>query len=162
MRGQVSTGYMLSWIIFTGAMLIIIFGSLLFWLDAKLTIHADTFPAEAGLYADRVLFSSDGLAAVDITGRTLPGIIDAKKLSDPLISDQLKQTASGKGFAAKIQIGDATIYSDEKRYDALIPQTGGTGPGSTQQQAFTFMVLKREGEKDTPVLATINVVGAAS
>ena len=89
-RGDVTTAYVLTWIVFTCLMLLVIFGSLFFWLDSKLYPPTDTFEAEAALLAQRLLYSPNALGYFDaLSNRAMPGIIDGTVLDDPEIEARL-------------------------------------------------------------------------
>lgn len=165
MKGQLTTGTILLWLILGGGIMsLVMVLSVLFWIDGKLTVHADTFPAEASNYAQRVLFSAEGLAAVDSTGRALVGTIDGKKLSQPDIGDVLAQVASGKKMGAKITIDGKEIYVDRAKYASLLPlvRPEGSGAGAAREQTFKITLLVRDATDDRATVAQIHVLGASS
>lgn len=158
-----TTPYILLWIVFTSLMLVIIFGSMLFWLDGKINMQRDTFNAEAGILAQRLLFSPNALGAVDaLTGRPLPGIIDGAKLGDANIGQALLDAVyygePNNVIAAKLTIGSQTVYYNGPLYLRLLPQLGGSGPGSTRSATIAATVLVRNDNVDTPALATVEVL----
>ncbi len=159
-RGDTTTAYVLTWIIFTCLMLIVIFGSLFFWLDGKLYPPTNTFEAEAALLSQRLLYSPNALGYVDaLTNRAMPGIIDKQKLIQPNIQDVLlKAIMPDKKRAARISIDGKVIYYDQATYNALQPQITGSGPGSTKQAIIKTVVLVHDGIKDISVPVEVEVL----
>ncbi|MBI4144989.1 hypothetical protein HY493_02180 [Candidatus Woesearchaeota archaeon] len=158
-----TTPYILTWIVFTALMLVIIFGSMLFWLDGKINVQRDTFNADAGILAQRLLFSPNALGATDsLTGRPLPGIIDGAKLIDKDINKALLDAVyygePNNVIAAKITIGSQVVHYNEQLYRRLLPQLGASGPGATRGITITATVLVREENRDEPALATVEVL----
>lgn len=165
MKGEFNVGTILLWLVLGGGMMsLVMVLSMLFWVDSKIAVHADTFAAEASNYAQRVLFSSEGLAAVDVTGRALPGIIDGQKLAQEDIGDQLAKVASGKRMAAKITIDGKDVYVDRTKYTNLLPlaRSDDAGPGATRQRTFKITLLVRGATGDRVATAQVHVLEAAS
>lgn len=159
-RGQ-TAAYVMTWIIFTTLMLIIIFGSLIFWTDRALNPKRDTFSLQAGLLSQRLLYSPNGLAYVDpMTGRSYPGIIDAAKLKDPKTAERLLSVVSYKEsvIGAKILVGESTVYYNKAYYDKYFPLIGKQGAGGARSQKLTIPLLVRDKDIDKHVNVLVEVV----
>ena len=162
-RGQ-GTGYFLTWIVFTSLMLVLMFGGLGFWLQDKLNPPVETFNLDAALLSQRLLYSPNGLAAVDVlTGRALPGIVDGRKLQDRNTTEKklletVFQDDNRGALAARIRIGTATLFYNQVLYDRLSPQIGASGPGSTISVTIPSTVLVRDAKGDTPAQASVEVL----
>lgn len=145
--------WMVKFLISAVAMLAIMLIMLQSFLSAQLNPNMDITALDAGLVMNHLLFTADGLAAVDTTtGRTLPGIIDANKLNSPL--DFLKSDA-----AAKITLGTMpSIYYKKEAYDSKFPYVGSKGQGATKSTTFNTIVLLRENGKDTPTAVKVEVL----
>jgi hypothetical protein len=164
-NAQVSA-YTLSWIVFTTLMLVIIFGTLTLYLGNRINPKQDTFPADAAALEHELLYSPSGLAALDATGRAIPGVVDADKLRDPALSTRLTNAAwiaaDSQTLAAKVTLGTTTTYYYEQFYRWLQPQVGGTGAGSTEQLVFPVAIIVRDKGIDTLTTGTIEVLRRAS
>ena len=154
-RGEITTGYVLTWIIFTSLMLIVIFGSMFFLLDSLLYPPRNPFPAEASLIENRILFSTDGFAAVDPSGRPLPGVLDAAKLSRNL-DDTIKGT---RLTAAKVTVGAQEYYYDRTKYSMLESRIGFKGRGGAQQLVQKYVLLVKSSSANYLAPVTIEVLG---
>jgi len=156
-----TTGYILTWMIFTTLMLIIIFGSLIVFTDRALNPKRDTFSLQASLLSQRLLSSPNSLSYVDpVTGRAYPGIIDAAKLRDPDLEQALAETVwyDEPAIGAKLIIGTRTVYYNKAYYDRYQPLVGRSGPGGARSEAFQRVMLIRDKGVDTPTLAIVQVV----
>src|SRR3989338_6373577 len=81
-RGMSTIAYIAVWF-FILLMMLVMWKSLLTLLDRTLNPAVDTFALDAGLLAQRLVFSPNGLGAVDeLTGRPLAGMIDGAKLKN--------------------------------------------------------------------------------
>ena len=161
--------YTLTWIAITSLMLIFIFGGLTLWLAAKLDPVVDNFNLEAGLLAQRLVYSPHALGAVDeFTSRPLPGIIDFSKLKDIEKLEQQLLNAIYYGdeqqiIAAKITINSATgpfdVYYNKVHYNNIQPLLGAKGVGGTIGRTITIeQVLIREDGIDTPRDVVVHVL----
>lgn len=159
-RGQ-TAAYIMTWIIFTTLMLIIIFGSLIFWTDGALNPKRDLFEFQASLLSQRLLYSPNGLAYADpATGRSYPGVIDAAKLKDPKTAENLANTIfyDEPSIAAKILVGENTVYYNKAYYDKYFPLIGKRGSGGARELQFNVLLLVREKDVDKTVPVTVQVV----
>ncbi|HSU73178.1 MAG TPA: hypothetical protein VLJ21_05005 [Candidatus Binatia bacterium] len=164
-RKAQTTGYILTWIIFTTLMLVIIFGSLIFWTSRELNPKRDLFSFQAGLLAERLLYSPDGLAYHDTgTGRSYPGIIDAAVLADPKIEARLLRTITYEQplIGAKITVGKTVIYYQRDYYEKYIPFAGKQGAGSARTESLSFLLLLHDQDADKPVQVTVEVIQVRS
>jgi hypothetical protein len=158
-----TTPYFATWIVFTMLMLVIIMGVMMFWLANKLNPSRDTFSLQATLLAQRIVYAPDGLAFYDTTtGRSIPGVIDSKKLTNPLTPDALLAETfyppPNQVIAAKVTIGTATVYYNEAYYKKLQPLVGKSGAGAAREENVILPVLLRTNNVDAPAEAVVSVV----
>ena len=146
--------WMVKFLISAVAMLAIMLIMLQSYLSAQLNPNMDISALDAGLVMNHLLYTSDGLAAIDEnTGRTLPGIIDSNKLKNP----QLDFLASES--AAKITIGNlAPVFYHKNKYDSKAPYAGSKGEGAVKVTTFNTIALLRENGKDTPTAVKVEVL----
>jgi len=161
--------YTLTWIAMTALMLILIFGGLAFWIAGMLDVDVDTFDLRAGLLAQRLVLSPNGLSTVDeFTGRPLHGIIDANDLKDiSKLEDKLLKTVvygeQTEPLAAKITIDTSKdsvkVFYNQVQYDRLKPQLGARGVGGTRRTIIPMTILVREDGDDTPRRVFVEILG---
>ncbi|MBI4150548.1 hypothetical protein HY492_00310 [Candidatus Woesearchaeota archaeon] len=151
-RGDVTVAYVLTWIVFTCLMLVVIFGSLLFWIDGKLNPPVKSYEAESVLVAERLLYSPNALGYLDpLADRAMPGIVDGAKLATGIEPQLLNAIASDQEYGAKIVIGSITLYYNQAIYDSL-------RNNRAQTTTLKTVVLVRQDGKDVPTQATIDVL----
>ena len=159
-RGEMA--YYVRWGFFTIPMLVIIFVTLTIWLSGVLSPKADTFNADAALLTYQILYTPQGLAAIDPSGRPLPGVILADRFTSNLpetIAATFKQ--SQLPMAADIIIGEHEFfYPSQTDYSHLEPFVDKTGPSSTISFTTTTVVLLRKGNVDTPTPVEVTVLRA--
>ena len=144
-------------------MMLVMWKSLLTLLDRTLNPAVDTFALDAGLLAQRLVFSPNGLGAVDeLTGRPLAGMIDGAKLKNIAALEQaLNNVAASQTVAAKITIKASTpviAHYNKIWYARWAPLVGGQGPGSAVSTTIQMMVLLRENNLAVPAQIEVEVV----
>ncbi len=143
---------------------LLIGGSLWFFIGRYLSIKADTFQIEAGLFTQRALYSASGFAYFDeSTGRVYPGIIDGRLIEDTdaagkRLLEAINYGSSQKYLAAKISAGNKTIYYNKPMYDSWLPRVGLAGAGSARELVLVKYALVRQGSLLEPTVFTFSVL----
>ena len=160
-RGEMA--YYVRWAFFTIPMLIIIFVTLAIWLSGVLYPKVDTFNADAALLTYQVLYTPQGLGAIDPSGRPLPGIILEQRFS-PSLQDSLAHTFMQPDklpMAMDILIGSHELfYPSQTAYENFKPLLNAKGPSSTISFTTNAIILVRSGAIDTPTPVTVTVLRA--
>jgi hypothetical protein len=133
-------------------MLVVIFGSLLFWLDGKLNPPDASYEAASILFAERLLYSPNALGYLDpLANRAMPGIVDGAKLVPSSEPKLMEAIVPDQNHGAKLTIGATTLYYDHATYDAL-------RSGRAQSTTFATVVLIHQDGKDVPARAVVEVL----
>jgi hypothetical protein len=161
-RGEMA--YYVRWAFFTIPMLIIIFVTLAIWLSGVLYPTTDTFNADAALLTYQLVYSPQGLGAIDASGRPLPGVVFESKLLSPTVTDSLAATFPQTGelpMAANILIGSHELfYPSQTAFNHLAQLRGFTGPSATIELKTESVVLIRANGQDIPAPMHVTVLRA--
>lgn len=133
---------------------------LIYLLTLSTKLKFNSFDAEADIYFNSLIYSSNGFSYYDsLSGRLYPGIIDSQRFNQDV-------TLSSQIAAAEFAVYDITgnkllaepVMLNKKGFDKWTALRGFTGAGGADAKEKRLYVLFRDNGRLTPALLKADIV----